>query len=350
MTAIHRSHPLLVAASFVALLTLGTNAWGQQDTVYIGGASPRGSVMVDTSVLDSLGTDGGFGRQTLTPPAPRGAVEQHITLKPPGQKPAVKPKPQRATTKAQPVTPRKAPAPTTKTAAAKSPAVPLAAPPSPPPAPVMSEMPPPPPAPNDIAMPPTPQSPDPKGMVVAATKPPPAADVPPPAAAPRDIKPAPAVAPVAAVKEPAPVPAAPQPAPLAAAPKPAAPQIQPQVPPPQVASVPPAPQASSATGRPSMRISFAGDGATLPEPSKGELKQIATALGQDPALRVQVMAYANGGDDASKARRLSLSRALAVRTYLIEQGVGSTRIDVRALGNAAEGGPVDRVDLMMLSR
>ena len=99
-----------------------------------------------------------------------------------------------------------------------------------------------------------------------------------------------------------------------------------------------------------MRISFAGDGATLPEPSKGELKQIATALGQDPALRVQVMAYANGGDDASKARRLSLSRALAVRTYLIEQGVGSTRIDVRALGNAAEGGPADRVDLMMLSR
>jgi len=62
------------------------------------------------------------------------------------------------------------------------------------------------------------------------------------------------------------------------------------------------------------------------------------------------MAYAGGGGDASKARRLSLSRALAVRTYLIEQGIGSTRIDVRALGNAAEGGPPDRVDLLMLSR
>jgi outer membrane protein OmpA-like peptidoglycan-associated protein len=99
-----------------------------------------------------------------------------------------------------------------------------------------------------------------------------------------------------------------------------------------------------------MRIAFAGEAAALPEPAKGELKQIAGALGRDPALRVQVMAYASGGNDASKARRLSLSRALAVRTYLIEQGIGSTRIDVRALGNAAEGGPSDRVDLMMLSR
>lgn len=344
MTAIHRSHSLLAAAGFIASLTLAANAWGQQETIYIGGASPRGSVVVDTSVLDSLGSDGGFGRQTLNPPAPRGAVDQHITLKPPGQKSAATPKP-RTTTKAQPVTPRKAPAPTTKTAAAKPPAAPVAAPPSPP-VPAMAEMPPPPPAPNDIAMPPTPQTPDPKPLVVAATKAPPASveAPPPPAAAPRESKPAPAVAPVAVVNEPPPAPPTPEAVPVAAPAKPVAPPATPQV-----ASVP-APQANSGSGKPSMRIPFAGDGAALPEPAKGELKQIATALGQDPALRVQVMAYANGGDDASKARRLSLSRALAVRTYLIEQGVGSTRIDVRALGNAPEGGPSDRVDLMMLSR
>lgn len=59
-----------------------------------------------------------------------------------------------------------------------------------------------------------------------------------------------------------------------------------------------------------------------------------------------VKAYAAGtAEAASKARRTSLSRALAVRTFLIENGVRSTRIDVRALGNKAEGGPPDRVDI-----
>ncbi len=40
----------------------------------------------------------------------------------------------------------------------------------------------------------------------------------------------------------------------------------------------------------------------------------------------------------------SLSRALAVRTYLLAQGVQSQRIDVRALGNTTDEQPVDRVD------
>jgi outer membrane protein OmpA-like peptidoglycan-associated protein len=107
---------------------------------------------------------------------------------------------------------------------------------------------------------------------------------------------------------------------------------------------------SSSTSKQSIRIPFSGEAATLPEDSKGDLKGIAGSLSKDPALRVQVMAYASGNNDASRARRLSLSRALAVRGFLIDQGVGSTRIDVRALGNTAEGGPTDRVDLMVLSR
>jgi outer membrane protein OmpA-like peptidoglycan-associated protein len=43
---------------------------------------------------------------------------------------------------------------------------------------------------------------------------------------------------------------------------------------------------------------------------------------------------------------LSLSRALAVRAFLIEQGVRSTRMDVRALGDKVPDGPVDRVDVL----
>ena len=63
------------------------------------------------------------------------------------------------------------------------------------------------------------------------------------------------------------------------------------------------------------------------------------------------MAYAAGTDaEASQARRLALSRALVVRSYLIEQGIGSARMDVRALGKKIEGdGPADRVDLVLIA-
>jgi len=49
-------------------------------------------------------------------------------------------------------------------------------------------------------------------------------------------------------------------------------------------------------------------------------------------------------------RRLSLSRALAVRAFLIDQGVRSTRLDVRALGDKTGDGPADRVDIVPQSQ
>jgi outer membrane protein OmpA-like peptidoglycan-associated protein len=52
-----------------------------------------------------------------------------------------------------------------------------------------------------------------------------------------------------------------------------------------------------------------------------------------------------------EARRVSLARAVAVRAYLIEKGVRSLRIDVRALGNRADTGPAaDQVDLLVVSQ
>ena len=63
------------------------------------------------------------------------------------------------------------------------------------------------------------------------------------------------------------------------------------------------------------------------------------------------MAYAVGVDlTASQARRISLSRALSVRSYLIEKGVRSSRIDVRALGDKGEGDPKNRVDVNLIDR
>ncbi|MBZ0325714.1 MAG: OmpA family protein, partial [Alphaproteobacteria bacterium] len=69
------------------------------------------------------------------------------------------------------------------------------------------------------------------------------------------------------------------------------------------------------------------------------------------STRVQLKAFAAGtAETASQARRLSLSRALAVRSFLIDKGVESTRMDVRALGTNFEEGPADRVDIQIVKR
>ncbi len=101
----------------------------------------------------------------------------------------------------------------------------------------------------------------------------------------------------------------------------------------------------------SMQIIFAAGEAALPAAAKAPLATLAAELGRDETLRLQLRAYAGGGDEsASQARRLSLSRALAVRSELIEQGVRSTRIDVRALGNKSQNGTSDRVDVILVQR
>jgi len=63
-------------------------------------------------------------------------------------------------------------------------------------------------------------------------------------------------------------------------------------------------------------------------------------------MRLQLKGYAGSAKGSpSQARRVSLFRALSVRTYLMKQGVRSTRMDVRALGNKVKKGKLDRVDI-----
>ncbi|MFQ5938938.1 MAG: OmpA family protein, partial [Alphaproteobacteria bacterium] len=133
----------------------------------------------------------------------------------------------------------------------------------------------------------------------------------------------------------------------------------PSPPPPEVLEeTPSAPQIAERTpaAQPLMegqalRLAFDVDSANLPEAAKADLEALATRLAQEEDLRVQLLAYASGTEQgASQARRLSLSRALAVRSYLIEQGVRSTRMDVRALGDKSEETPADRVDLVLVIR
>jgi hypothetical protein len=100
-----------------------------------------------------------------------------------------------------------------------------------------------------------------------------------------------------------------------------------------------------------LRLDFGGGSAELSPAAESTLTGLADRLKDRPQQRIQLKAFASAdGGNASQARRLSLSRALAVRSFLIDQGIRSTRMDVRALGDTAESGPLDRVDIVPATR
>ncbi|MCK6452226.1 MAG: OmpA family protein, partial [Alphaproteobacteria bacterium] len=112
-----------------------------------------------------------------------------------------------------------------------------------------------------------------------------------------------------------------------------------------------APAAPVPGGKMAARVAFLSGSSDLPESAKGSLKAIADQMNRDADMRIQLLAFAGAKEDtASQARRLSLFRALAVRSFLIEHGIRSTRMDVRALGNKVDDEPSDRVDVVIADR
>ena len=96
-------------------------------------------------------------------------------------------------------------------------------------------------------------------------------------------------------------------------------------------------------------LMFNQGGAKLSNESKKVLDLLSLTFSKQAKIRMQLLAYAGDPNlTASKARRLSLSRALAVRSYLIKKGVRSTRIYVRALGNKTNLGAPNRVELKII--
>lgn len=163
------------------------------------------------------------------------------------------------------------------------------------------------------------------------------------------LAPAPKAAPKPPVKitkaKPAPMPKAAPPPPNVKVPAPVAkPKMAPKAP--QTASRPsPTSPASGAY------LTFKPGDPKLSGDSRKALDELAEKLNAQPKSRMQLLAYAGEANlSASKARRLSLSRALAVRSYLIKKGVRSTRIDVRALGKKVPSGPPNRVDLKVVGQ
>lgn len=161
-------------------------------------------------------------------------------------------------------------------------------------------------------------------------------------------------------------PAKPAPKP-ASKPAPSAPPVQapapppaaalPPVPPPPVPAKPPAPPppvpvvpgaAGQVTQIPNgIRITFGEGSADLNPATSAALQALGQAIRDKPAADLNIYAYATGvPDDPSTPRRLSLSRALAARQVLINEGIASTRIYPRALGATVPDGPPDRVDVV----
>jgi outer membrane protein OmpA-like peptidoglycan-associated protein len=95
------------------------------------------------------------------------------------------------------------------------------------------------------------------------------------------------------------------------------------------------------------RVVFGADSAELSPAARDQLETLALLLMEYGTERVQLLAYArSSAEGPSRARRLSLSRALAVRAFLIDFGVPSSRLDVRAMGDKIQDGPPDRVDVL----
>jgi outer membrane protein OmpA-like peptidoglycan-associated protein len=136
------------------------------------------------------------------------------------------------------------------------------------------------------------------------------------------------------------------------------PPAQPAPPQPPKASAPPPPVTASAatTAAPALAhltsVRFPQGRSEIPTEGQDQLNTLASQVAANPKLRLQLVAYASGaGDDAVAARRLSLARAVQMRSYLIAKGVPGLRMDVRALGNRNDdGGPADRVDVVILDR
>lgn len=306
----HGRHGGIAAAFAVALAALAASGAGAQGPVVIGG-SGQPSVEIDLDAIQSYGVAPRGERRLLVPgqDRPPGAA---IVLRPPKGMTAAEP--------GAAVTLRP-PESGARTGAPPPPAQ-RAAPTGPAPKPMPKA------APAPAA--PTPRTGE--GALATAPLPPPPVAVPAPTAPP---------------------PAAPKPSPPAAAPAPSppppamrpAPSEQPQ----RMAALPPGAM-TEIEGSQGLRILFEGSSSGLTTAAETQLKALAESLAGGDS-RVQLKAYAGGSSETvSMARRLSLSRALAVRSFLIEQGIRSTRIDVRALGVAQDDGPGERVDVLLQGR
>jgi outer membrane protein OmpA-like peptidoglycan-associated protein len=93
------------------------------------------------------------------------------------------------------------------------------------------------------------------------------------------------------------------------------------------------------------RIRFAQGDAVLPDEAHTPLDAVAAELAANKR-RIRLAAFSGkAGDMSSQARRLSIERANAVRSYLVSKGVTFDQVVVMPYGGANDG-ILDRVDVL----
>lgn len=108
---------------------------------------------------------------------------------------------------------------------------------------------------------------------------------------------------------------------------------------------------ATVTGDGTLRITFVEGSATLPDSAREPLAALASKLKADPGMRLRLIGFARGDEAAARrARRLALSRALAVRLYLTQQGIGGTRTRVQAQRVPLDNNQADRVDVAVIRK
>jgi outer membrane protein OmpA-like peptidoglycan-associated protein len=93
-------------------------------------------------------------------------------------------------------------------------------------------------------------------------------------------------------------------------------------------------------------IDFAPQATELTPAGEERLQELARQLRHEPAAPFAIVAYARESGSAMSARRISLGRALAVRAFLIERGIGRGRMSVKAQEAPPGQGGAERVDIL----
>lgn len=117
---------------------------------------------------------------------------------------------------------------------------------------------------------------------------------------------------------------------------------------PRVAALPAGPAPSAPAAGAAVTIMFTPGAPDLTPVAAAQLDALIGTL--TPQQRVQLKSHASGAENDAEARRIALKRALAARSHLLAGGIESTRIDVRALGPAGDGGPDDRLDVIVVAQ
>ena len=92
-------------------------------------------------------------------------------------------------------------------------------------------------------------------------------------------------------------------------------------------------------------VSYTQGDTSVPFASRNRLRNLAKAIQDESGKKVEIISYATEGIDGTSARVLSFARAVAVRKYLVNNGMNQSAIEIRSIANQDN---TDRVDVNIL--